>query len=181
MVRRGWGVRPVLTQGRSYGAVGLLRVLKFDTLSAVIADGDIHSLASERLRADSQRYTTGRRSLVELLETAERPLTVAEVLSRSGGLAQSSVYRNLAVLERAGVVLRIVTDDEYGRFELAEDLTGHHHHHLICTRCGTVDDFTVSAELEQSLDRALDRVSSDHGFSAVHHRLDLVGICSECG
>ena len=33
------------------------------------------------------------------------------------------MYRNLSVLERAGVVQRIVTTDEWARYELAEDLT----------------------------------------------------------
>lgn len=140
---------------------------------------ELHTIAAARLRSDAQRYTAGRRSLVELLDAAERPLTVAEVLERSGGLAQSSVYRNLSVLERAGVVHRLVTADEYGRFELAEDLT-EHHHHLICSVCGQVEDFTISGQLEQSLDRAFERVTGERGFLAQYHRLDLVGTCSSC-
>ena len=67
------------------------------------------------------------------------------------GLAQSSAYRNLAVLERAGVVHRIVTSDEFARYELAEDLT-HHHHHLICSTCGGVTDFEVSDAVEHELE-----------------------------
>ena len=100
--------------------------------------------------------------------------------SRLPRLAQSSAYRNLAVLERAGVVHRIVAAGEFARYELAEDLT-EHHHHLICATCGDVRDFTVSPELEGDLDRALGRIARQHGFSADHHRLDLVGTCSACG
>jgi Fur family transcriptional regulator, ferric uptake regulator len=144
------------------------------------ATSELHAHAALRLRDDEQRYTAKRRALVELLAAAQRPLTVAEVLERSEALAQSSAYRNLAVLERAGVVHRIVTDDEFGRFELAEDLTGHHHHHLICARCGLVEDFTIPGDLEGRLDAALVQVSAATGFATDHHRLDLVGTCASC-
>jgi Fe2+ or Zn2+ uptake regulation protein len=94
-------------------------------------------------------------------------------------MAQSSVYRNLAVLERAGVVHRIVTTDEFARYELAEDLT-EHHHHLICASCGDVTDFTVPADVERSLEAALSTVAERSGFQVRHHRLDLVGTCPRC-
>lgn len=140
---------------------------------------DLHPTVAERLRVDGQRYTAGRRRLVELLAAADRPLTIAELLEGDDRLAQSSAYRNLTVLEGASVVRRVVTDDEFSRFELTEDLTGHHHH-LICSSCGRVDDFTISPQLEQSLARAFARVAHDTGFEAEHHRLDLVGTCSSC-
>jgi len=141
---------------------------------------ELHVAVAGRLRSDDQRYTSGRRALVDLLVGAERPLTIAELLARGSGIAQSSAYRNLAVLEQAGVVRRVVTDDEFARFELAEDLTGHHHHHLICTTCGRVEDFTIAGHLERTLDRAFGQVATDTGFSITDHRLDLVGTCSGC-
>ena len=104
-----------------------------------------------RLRSAEQRYTSGRRRLVELLAEAPRPETIPELLGRAPSLAQSSAYRNLVVLEEAGVAHRVVTSDERSRYELAEDLMGHHHH-LICTSCGKVDDFTVSTQMERSLE-----------------------------
>jgi Fur family ferric uptake transcriptional regulator len=142
-------------------------------------DPFLHETAAERLRATGQRYTEGRRRLVDVLARAARPLTLPEVLDRSEALAQSSAYRNLVVLEEAGVVERIVTRDEYARYELAEDLTGHHHH-LVCDRCGSVDDFELSDRLEEDLARALRRAASRAGFAVEHHRLDLVGRCARC-
>jgi Fur family transcriptional regulator, ferric uptake regulator len=140
---------------------------------------DLDLVAVARLRADGQRYTENRRRLVTLLAHAGQPLTIPEILERAAGLAQSSVYRNLSVLERVGVVRRVVTTGEWARFELAEDLT-EHHHHLVCDRCGLVRDFTVSAELERSIDDALATVAADAGFALDHHRLDLVGRCGAC-
>jgi Fur family transcriptional regulator, ferric uptake regulator len=140
---------------------------------------DLHDIAGSRLKKDGQRYTSRRRALVDVLAEAEQPLTIPQVLERRGDLAQSSAYRNLAVLERAGVVHRIVTTDEFARYELAEDLT-EHHHHLICSTCGDVTDFTVPDPLEDDLDRTLARVARRSGFQVDHHRLDLVGTCKSC-
>lgn len=140
---------------------------------------DVHDVAAERLHADGQRYTPRRRALVELLAEVEQPVTIPQLLELRRDLAQSSVYRNLAVLERAGVVHRIVTTDEFARYELAEDLT-EHHHHLICGRCGDVSDFTVPATLEKDLAAALARVARQARFTVADHRLDLLGTCARC-
>lgn len=140
---------------------------------------DLHYAISARLRAADQRYTSGRRNLVAVLATGGRPLTASEILV-AGGLAQSSAYRNLAVLETCGVVHRVAGSDEFARFELAEDLTDHHHHHLICTSCGLVTDFTVSDRLERLLETAMETVAQTTGFAPDHHRLDLLGRCTSC-
>jgi len=139
----------------------------------------LHDTAADRLREDGQRYTAQRRSLVGLLAEVDQPLTIPQLLDRRPGLAQSSAYRNLAVLERAGVVHRIVTADEFARYELAEDLT-RHHHHLICSTCGDVTDFEVSDAVEHDLEAALAKVARRAGFQVRTHRLDLVGTCPAC-
>lgn len=141
---------------------------------------DVHATATGRLRELGQRYTANRRAIVEQLADAGRPLTIPELLGLRDELAQSSAYRNLALLEQAGVVHRIVTGDDHARYELAEALT-HHHHHLICSTCGSVEDFTVSASLEQSLTGALRHEAERHGFTTAEHRLDLLGTCARCG
>lgn len=140
---------------------------------------DAHDAAALRLDATGQRYTRGRRALVEVLVGAERPLTLPEILLRRSDLPQSSAYRHLADLERAGVVRRVVATDEHSHFELAEDLT-EHHHHLICSGCGSVDDFTLPAEVERLLERSLEEAAAAAGFTTDHHRLDLVGTCRRC-
>lgn len=133
-----------------------------------------------RLRRVNQRATTTRVELVIVLRDAPRPLTIPEILQARGGLAQSSVYRNLVVLEQAGVVHRIVTNAEHARFELAEDLTGDHHHHLVCSRCGSVEDVPAPAKLEASLHSAVAEIDATTGFTTEHHRIDLVGLCASC-
>ncbi|MBS1837119.1 MAG: transcriptional repressor [Actinobacteria bacterium] len=142
-------------------------------------DDDLHTTVGRRLVSSGRRYTPSRRRVVSALAEADRPLTIPELLDSASGLAQSSAYRNLTELIDAGVVHRIVAGDEYSHFELAEDLT-RHHHHLVCTRCGRVEDFVASEELEHRLHRALDDAAGSSGFTVQHHRLDLVGICAAC-
>jgi len=141
--------------------------------------GDLHGTATGRLRTIRQRYTGQRRRLVELLADGGHPMTIADILAVGSGLKQSSVYRNLADLEQAGVVRRVTTDEGFGRYELAEDLIGHHHH-LVCSRCGKIRDVDVPGAVEGTLDRTLDRIAKRAGFARVSHRLDLVGLCAEC-
>lgn len=143
-------------------------------------DDDIHTTAALRLSGDGgQRYTSSRRAIVEVLAQSDHPLTLPQILALEPLLSQSSAYRNLAELINAGVVHRIVVADEHGHFELAEDLTGHHHH-LICRSCGSVTDFVVPAPAEATIDRALASIADERDFQVEHHRLDLVGRCREC-
>jgi Fe2+ or Zn2+ uptake regulation protein len=140
---------------------------------------DVRAAVATRLRSVGQRLTTNREALLDTLSTAPRPLTIPEILARRDGLAQSSVYRNLVVLEEAGIVHRVVGTDEFARWELAEDLTGHHHH-LICASCGRVEDVPASAGLERSVAAAAAAITRTTGFHTQRHRVDLVGVCKRC-
>ena len=140
----------------------------------------LHDGVAELLRNGDHRYTTGRRRVVTALHATGSPVTFPQILELDGSLAQSSVYRNLAILEEVGAVSRIVTHDDHARYELAETLTDHHHHHLICSECGLVTDFELAPNLEESLDAALRRTGRSNGFRVDGHRLDLLGACAEC-
>ena len=144
-----------------------------------MAPADLHERVGYLLAHDDQRYTQARRRLVGVLAETTFPLTIPEIIERDAHLAQSSAYRNLVVLEECGVAHRVVTSDERSRYELAEHLMGHHHH-LICTACGRVDDFTVSPQMERSLEAALDRAVEGTGFRPAAHRLDVIGTCEAC-
>lgn len=154
-------------------------------VSVDVADGtgsavdDLHAVVADRLGRNGQRYTDNRRKLVEALAVAPQPLTVIELLEQAATVVQSSAYRNLAVLERARVVGRIVTSDDFARYELAHDLTAHHHH-MVCTSCGSVVDFELPEEFEAQLDSLLEAAAHEGGFEAVDHQLDVLGTCAEC-
>jgi len=62
-----------------------------------------------------------------------------------------------------------------------DDHRAGHHHHLVCERCGLVEDFTLSKDFEASLDSTLARTASKRGLEIVGHRLDVYGLCQTCG
>jgi Fe2+ or Zn2+ uptake regulation protein len=140
---------------------------------------DLHVEIAARLKRDGQRYTRNRRALVEILRDTKQPQAIPDILRAKPELPQSSAYRNLTVLERSHVVRRVITGEDFAHFELVEDLT-QHHHHLVCSNCGRVEDVEISSGLEQNMEHALDAVADQAGFTTVSHRLDLVGTCRNC-
>ncbi|MCY3633671.1 MAG: transcriptional repressor [bacterium] len=140
---------------------------------------DTHDLVSARLREAGQLYTKGRRELVDLLLRAGRPATIPEMLELRPRLTQSSLYRNMADLESVGVVRRVAGVDDPTRYEFSVDIIGHHHH-IICTKCGGIDDFFMTPAAERSLETALDEALSTTGFQPNSHRLDVFGTCPDC-
>lgn len=146
----------------------------------MVSLSEVHDVALQRLSAHDQRYTSNRRLVVEALFEADAPQTIDGVIETGPGLALSSTYRNLVVLEEVGVVHRIVTSDDHARFELTEFVTGAHHHHLVCTTCGLVLDVTLPDELEDALHQSLDAAAKANRFVGSHHRIDLIGLCESC-
>lgn len=144
-------------------------------------DTALHDDVATRLRRGRQRYTPARRALVDLLHRLQRPHTTQELLDADPSMSQSSLYRNLAVLEQADVVRRLTVSDDAARFELAEDVTGDHHHHLVCTTCGTIEDIEVATEVEAAMHEAVGHAADERGFATQFHRLELLGTCSDCG
>jgi Fur family ferric uptake transcriptional regulator len=125
------------------------------------------------------RLTANRRSVLAVLEHADRPLTADEVAVRSG-VPTSTAYRNLAELVVAGVVVRVAGVGGGDRHELAEAFSEHHHHHLVCTECGIVTDFDPSPQLERLIDREVAELLGSEGFEVSHHVFDVRGRCRGC-
>jgi len=148
-------------------------------VSGATLDEGVHEQVGLRLLRCDQRYTRLRRALVGTLAEAGRPLTIPEILHSNPGLSQSSAYRNITVLLEAGAARRVTGADDHGRFELAEDLAGHHHH-LVCQACGKVADVRSSPRLERALEDAARAAAEEDDFDVVEHRFDLVGLCADC-
>jgi Fur family ferric uptake transcriptional regulator len=141
-------------------------------------DAGVHREVALLLGRCGQRYTAQRRQVVETLGGAGRPLTMPEILDGNPELSQSTAYRTLATLSEAGAVRRLTGSGDRGRFELAEDLAGHHHH-LVCEVCGRVSDITPSPRLERALREAIAAGAGDR-FLVSDHRFELMGTCAEC-
>jgi Fur family transcriptional regulator, ferric uptake regulator len=133
-----------------------------------------------RLRQANQRLTPNREALLEVLaRNGSGPLTIPEIREVRPDLALSSIYRNLVVLEQADVVHRVVTRGDFAYYELVEELT-EHHHHVVCSSCGAVEDVPASPTIERSLKDVARQIARRTGFKTQQHRLDLFGLCQRC-
>ena len=139
----------------------------------------MHRQVEERLREYDIRYTRGRRSVVEALDEADGPRSAAELAQELPAVPLSSLYRTLAVLEEAEVVVPHLSTKGTARYELAEWLAGHHHH-LVCVDCGRVEDIDVPEQFEAQVHHLGGAISSQASFTATNHALEIEGRCNKC-
>lgn len=132
-----------------------------------------------RLQQIGSRLTQSRKSILSILESATKPVTVEHITKRDPGLVQSSLYRNLTVLEQANLVTRLVNENDFAFFELDEHVLGHHHH-LRCLKCGEVSDVELEDKIESLLELVTKKIARKNRFAQVEHHLDFTGICKNC-
>lgn len=149
------------------------------THSTTAVWADVNEQIMRRLTAHGQRPTDVRMHLAKVLTDARRPVTLPDIVKLAPELAQSSIYRNLDVLQRCGVVDRITGDGDHAHYELTEPLL-RHHHHLICTECGAIEDIHLDDHVEELVEQHLTAAASAAGFSPTSHTLDLSGVCRRC-
>jgi len=134
----------------------------------------------QRLREHDVRFTQGRRAVVDALSRAPGPRSAAELSDQlSPAVPLSSIYRTLAVLEEVGVLAPHLGAKGLTRFELAEWLTGHHHH-LVCIDCGSVADVDIPAGQEERVRSLVTQIAEHASFAATDHTLEIEGRCSRC-
>jgi Fur family transcriptional regulator, ferric uptake regulator len=118
-----------------------------------------------------------RERVVELLADQPCALTAVEIEDalKSGGrpTARASIYRTLELLAEHGLVERVEVGDGQARFERTGE---HHHHHLVCERCGRLVAFD-----DPGLERAIDGLSDRLGVQVSSHDVLLRGACQRCG
>jgi len=139
---------------------------------------EIDELVRGRLSERNIRYTAGRKALIKAVQLAGGPQSAAEIHKQvRRSVPISSLYRSLAILEAAGVLS--LHQGKVARFELAEWLTGHHHH-VLCIECGTVDDIELDEASEELLKRLAAEAGGQAGYEESGHRLEIEGLCRRC-
>ncbi len=123
------------------------------------------------------KITLPRVKILEILEKArDRHLSAEDIytiLNESGeeiGLA--TVYRVLTQFEEAKLVIRHHFSEGHSVFEL--DL-GTHHDHLVCVKCGHVEEF-----VDELIEKRQKAVAENAGFCMTDHSLNIYGICKAC-
>lgn len=127
------------------------------------------------LRKKGYRVTTGRLQLLEILKRAGKPLTILDILKSFKGrsIDQATLYRALESLSENGIISRVDLRHGHTHYELQEK----HHHHLVCTDCGVVEN--VDSCLAQSSQKNI--IQQSKLFKSIYsHNLEFFGQCTSC-
>lgn len=143
--------------------------------------GDPRATTAHVLAREGYRLTGPRRAVLDVLAGSAVPLTVGEIHARLGrGRANIvSVYRAINLLVKLGLVRATDSGRAGLRYELTEQFTGHHHH-LICQRCGRIEDLDGCLLPDDELVRVNRRVWHLREFRVTEHELRLLGLCRSC-
>lgn len=133
--------------------------------------------ALRTLRQGGYKLTPQRRAVVDALSTSASRLTPAQVHACVSRIAPEvglvTVYRTLRILVDLDVVCEISVDGRQPTYLLSRPKE--HHHHIVCTSCGRVVDFTSDA-----IEKLGRRLAAETGYSVQGHVLEFSGTCPGC-
>ena len=135
-------------------------------------------MESNDLRNVGLKVTLPRVKILEILEkqTDQRHLSAEQVykilLSENEEIGLATVYRVLTQFEAAGLVTRHHFEGGSSIFELNK---GIHHDHIVCMKCGKIDEFT-----DDVIEKRQKSIAEKLGYKLTDHNLYLYGFCSQC-
>jgi len=139
-----------------------------------------------RFRGCGYRVTAPREEVLRVLSDTDEHLSAEEIYMKvhkaypSVGL--TTVYRTLDLLVEMGVLFRFDFGDGKARYELSIGPKGtRYHHHLVCTGCGRVIDYTDFVEEEKDLIEKTEKaLSRKYDFKIKNHQVYFYGLCGRC-
>ena len=93
---------------------------------------------------------------------------LSEIIKEEGSFSKATLYRNLAKFIEDGLVEKVYLEEDAVRYEISKGF----HYHLICTKCGRVDNLVLPKPL--SLPAKL------LGYEIEGHTLIFKGVCPNC-
>ncbi|HEY9054582.1 MAG TPA: Fur family transcriptional regulator [Rectinemataceae bacterium] len=136
-----------------------------------------HSVLETYLKGKGQKLTRARKAVLQAFLDLEGHVTADLLLAAAKriepGIGQATVFRTVKLLAQAGLAKEACQDEGSRTYEHA--FMHSHHDHLRCERCGKIVEF-----FDSTIEKAQEAVFKRHGFTAVGHRLELRGLCSEC-
>jgi Fur family transcriptional regulator, ferric uptake regulator len=134
-------------------------------------------LKAADLRKAGLKATVPRLRIIEMLEHASPRHMSAEDVYKALSDAEeevglATVYRVLTQFEAAGLVIRHHFEGGQSVFEMACD---QHHDHLVCVRCGKVDEF-----MDETIEQIQRDIAKRNNYELTDHSLILYGLCAQC-
>jgi Fe2+ or Zn2+ uptake regulation protein len=119
------------------------------------------------------RLTNQRENILRVLSGHPQGVNdIAKSLSQKKIKADKvTIYRTLDLFTRIGLVAKTHFDKQKTRYEL---ITSRHHHHMICSGCGKVQDIPINDEV------FISEIIKSTGFQIKSHLLEFFGFCQKC-
>jgi Fur family ferric uptake transcriptional regulator len=139
-----------------------------------------------KFRGCGYRITSGREAILEVLSKSDKHLSAEDIYikvhPKYPNIGLTTIYRTLDVLVDLGLVFKFDFGDKRARYELSEGPKGaHHHHHLICTNCNRVIDYTDFIDEEVELLNQTEKgLSKKYDFRITNHLIQFYGLCNNC-
>ena len=132
---------------------------------------------NSNLKKAGLKVTLPRLKILEIMENAKQHHMSAEdiyriLLETGEEIGLATVYRVLTQFEEAGLVTRHNFEGGQSVFELDH---GQHHDHLVCVRCGRVEEF-----VDEVIEKRQKEIAKQAGFSITDHSLNIYGACGKC-
>lgn len=129
----------------------------------------------QRLEMAGHRVTPSRRAVVVAVTEAGSHFTVEDISHSLRDVGRATVFRTMKLLLGLGVVCRVLLEDGSLHYRLTSPGAGEHHHHLVCSECGRVQDFSTC---EVAL--LADELARKTSYEIQGHWLELYGRCEAC-
>jgi len=132
---------------------------------------------SEEIKQAGLKITVPRIKILQILESSTVHHLSAEdvykaLLTKGEEIGLATVYRVLTQFEDAGLVIRHNFEGGHSVFEVSTDF---HHDHIVCVRCGRVEEFE-----DPEIENRQAEVARKLGFELTAHNLNLYGLCPDC-
>ena len=132
---------------------------------------------NQELRKAGLKVTLPRVKIMQILESAESRHMSAEDVYKAlrdadEDVGLATVYRVLTQFEAAGLVTRHHFEGGHSIFEMTPD---DHHDHIVCTKCGQVEEF-----YDEIIEKQQKAAADKHGFTISDHSLYIYGLCANC-
>jgi len=126
-----------------------------------------------------------REAILELLSRSSKHMSAKEIyasLYKSyPRMGLTTVYRTLDLLARIGLITKLILGDGQSRYEFQSKEKGEHHHHLICTKCGKIIDYSEFLDEELNLvKKTEERLAKKYNFIIQDHNIEFLGTCKKC-
>ncbi|HXH04083.1 MAG TPA: ferric iron uptake transcriptional regulator [Candidatus Competibacteraceae bacterium] len=134
-------------------------------------------MSSKELKKAGLKVTLPRMKILDMLEERnDQHLTAEEIyknlLNSGEEIGLATVYRVLTQFEAAGLVKRHYFEGGQSIFELNQ---GDHHDHIVCVKCGRIEEF-----FDEVIEERQRAVAAAHHFNLAEHSLILYGVCAAC-